>query len=68
MRVLAVFVFHVLHAIAKVFAWAESAGILMVDNTSQHFTELTTIQLCWFPITLNETALQGDELLYKRLR
>jgi hypothetical protein len=33
-RVLAVFVFDVLQAIAEVFAWTESARILMVDDPS----------------------------------
>ena len=34
----------------------------MVKNPSKDFAELTTVQLCWFPVPLNKTAFDGYEL------
>ena len=56
-------IFNVLEAVTEIFCGTQIARVLMVNNSGDNLGELSAVQFCWFPVSLNESFLGGDKFI-----
>jgi hypothetical protein len=60
-------VLKVLNAILELFTLAQDSRVRVIDDSSEDLAELAAIELCGFPVALDEAAFRGNEFV-KELR